>query len=233
MGVAVITGAGSGMGRATAELYLERGWQVIAIDVSDNPGLESANLHWVKADVRDRKVLETALASVIGNLGGQVHAVANIAGVFPPTTLETFTEEDFRFIFDVNVLGVLNVTAACVPFMKAGSSVVNFASVDGFTVSRGQLLYGASKSAVIMITKSLALELAPKGIRVNGIAPGWVATPGNAATGRMAEAAKSIPLGRVAQPLEIAEWVWLLSDSSKAGFVAGETIVISGADVMR
>jgi 3-oxoacyl-[acyl-carrier protein] reductase len=68
---------------------------------------------------------------------------------------------------------------------------------------------------------------------VNGIAPGWVDTPGNAATGRMAEAAASIPLGRVAQPAEIAEWVWLLTGSGMAGFVDGETIVISGADVMR
>ncbi|MGA0980290.1 MAG: SDR family oxidoreductase, partial [Candidatus Nanopelagicales bacterium] len=79
----------------------------------------------------------------------------------------------------------------------------------------------------------LALDLAPRGIRVNGSAPGWVDTPGNAATGRMAEAAASIPLGRVAQPSEIAEWVWLLTGSGKAGFVDGETIVISGADVMR
>lgn len=233
MGTAVITGAGSGMGRATAELYLDRGWQVVAIDVAENPGLKSENLHWVKADVRNRETLELELAQIVKNVGGQIDAVANIAGVFPPTTLETFTEENFRFIFDVNVLGVLNVTAACVPYMNPGSAVVNFASVDGFTVSRGQLLYGASKSAVIMITKSLALELAPKGIRVNGIAPGWVATPGNAATGRMEEAAKSIPIGRVAQPSEIAEWVWLLSDPAKAGFVDGETIVISGADVMR
>lgn len=233
MGTAVITGAGSGMGRATAELYLERGWNVIAIDVADNPGVTGTNLHWVKADVRDRVALELALAPAVAAAGGQIDAVANIAGVFPPTTLETFTEENFNFIFGVNVLGVLNVTAACVPFMKAGSSVVNFASVDGFTVSRGQLLYGASKSAVIMITKSLALELAPQGIRVNGIAPGWVATPGNAATGRMEQAAASIPIGRVAQPTEIAEWVYILTDSSKAGFVDGETIVISGADVMR
>jgi NAD(P)-dependent dehydrogenase (short-subunit alcohol dehydrogenase family) len=233
LGTAVITGSGSGMGRATAELYLARDWDVIAVDVVDNPGIESANLHWVKADVRDRAALEANLAPAVAAAGGRIDAVANIAGVFPPTTLETFTEENFRLIFDVNVLGVLNVTAACVPYMKSGSAIVNFASVDGFTVSRGQLLYGASKSAVIMLTKSLALELAPKGIRVNGIAPGWVATPGNAATGRMEEAAKSIPIGRVAQPSEIAEWVWLLSDPTKAGFVDGETIVISGADVMR
>lgn len=233
MGTAVITGAGSGMGRATAELYLARDWNVIAIDVADNPGLESANLHWVTTDVRDRANLEATLGPVVSALGGHVDCVANVAGVFPPTTLETFTADNFRFIFEVNVLGILNVTAACVPYMSPGSAVVNFASVDGFTVSPGQLLYGASKSAVIMITKSLALELAPKGIRVNGIAPGWVATPGNAATGRMEAAAKSIPVGRVAQPSEIAEWVWLLSDPIKAGFVDGETIVISGGGVMR
>jgi len=86
MGTAVITGAGSGMGRATAELYLERDWKVIAVDVSDNPGIESANLHWVKADVRNRESLEAALAPAITAAGGQIDAVANIAGVFPPTT---------------------------------------------------------------------------------------------------------------------------------------------------
>ena len=82
MGTAVITGAGSGMGRATAELYLERDWQVIAVDVSDNPGIESANLHWVKADVRNRESLEAALASAIKAAGGNIDAVANVAGVF-------------------------------------------------------------------------------------------------------------------------------------------------------
>lgn len=233
MGLALITGAASGMGKSTTELYLDRGWTVVATDLADNPGLSNVKLHWLKVDVRDRNEVEQKLAGLIPTLGGRIDAVANIAGVYPPTTLESFTEEKYRLIFDVNVLGVLNVTAAALPFMPNGSAVVNFASVDGFTVSRGQLLYGASKAAVVMLTKSLALELAPKGIRVNGIAPGWVATPGNAATGRMDEAAKSIPIGRVAQPEEIAEWVFLLADPSKSGFVDGETIVISGADVMR
>ena len=109
---------------------------------------------------------------------------------------------------------------------------MNFASVDAFSVSPGQLLYGASKAAVVMLTKSLALELAPAGIRVNGIAPGWVATPGNTATGRMDAAAASIPIGRVAQPEEIAGWVWLLA-GAQAGFMTGETVVLSGGDVMR
>ena len=93
--------------------------------------------------------------------------------------------------------------------MPDGGSIVNFASVDAFTVSPGQLIYGASKAAVVMLTKELALELAPRRIRVNAIAPGWVNTPGNAATGRMAAAAAGIPLGRVAEPEEIARWIAL------------------------
>ena len=230
MGTAVVTGAASGMGHATVEAFLAHGWRVLGIDVTEPMGHDHPDFHPVVADVRDREALDRALASLVGE---GIDAVANVAGIYPPTTLATYTDEIYRRIFDVNVLGILNVCAACVPHMPPGSAIVNFASVDAFTVSRGQLLYGASKAAVVMLTKSLALELAPKGIRVNGIAPGWVDTPGNAATGRMAEAAASIPLGRVAQPAEIAEWVWLLTGSGHAGFVDGETIMISGADVMR
>lgn len=219
------------MGHATARCYLAHGWSVIGIDVSPDMQHDHADFTAVVVDVRDRAAVEAALADALGDRS--IDALANVAGVYPPTTLETYTDELYRRIFDINVLGILNVTAACVPRMTAGSAVVNFASVDAFTVSRGQLLYGASKAAVVMLTKSLALELAPKGIRVNGIAPGWVDTPGNAATGRMAEAAASIPLGRVAQPDEIAEWVWTLTGSGIAGFMDGETIVLSGADVMR
>jgi hypothetical protein len=124
-------------------------------------------------------------SAVAEHLGAddRLDLVANIAGVYPPSTLDDFTEELYRKIFDVNVLGVLNVTAEAVPRMGEGSSVVNFASVDAFEVSPGQLLYGASKAAVVMLTKELALELAPQRIRVNAIAPGWwthlaIARPG-------------------------------------------------------
>lgn len=231
MPTAVVTGAASGMGQATARMFLDRGWQVVGLDLGADMGIAAEGFHPVRIDVRDRDAIESALADVLGE--ATIDALANVAGVYPPTTLETYTTDHFRHIFDINVLGVLNVSAACVPRMQPGAAIVNFASVDAFTVSPGQLLYGASKAAVVMLTKELALELAPRGIRVNGIAPGWVDTPGNAATGRMAEAAASIPLGRVAQPSEIAEWVWILTGSGAAGFVDGETIVISGADVMR
>jgi NAD(P)-dependent dehydrogenase (short-subunit alcohol dehydrogenase family) len=231
MGTALVTGAASGMGQATAKMYLDRGWQVLGLDVADDLGLEDRRLTAIQADIRDGAAVRQALAEHTPATG--IDAVANIAGVYPPTTIETYTDELFRRIFDVNVLGLLNVTRAALDHMSPGSAIVNFASVDAFTVSPGQLLYGASKAAVVMLTKELALELAPRRIRVNGIAPGWVDTPGNAATGRMTQAAQSIPLGRVAAPAEIAEWVWILTGSGAAGFVDGETVVISGADVMR
>ncbi len=231
MGTALVTGAASGMGQATAKMYLDRGWQVLGLDVADDLGLEDRRLTAIQADIRDGAAVRQALAEHTPATG--IDAVANIAGVYPPTTIETYTDELFRRIFDVNVLGLLNVTRAALDHMSPGSAIVNFASVDAFTVSPGQLLYGASKAAVVMLTKELALELAPRRIRVNGIAPGWVDTPGNAATGRMTQAAQSIPLGRVAAPAEIAEWVWILTGSGTAGFVDGETVVISGADVMR
>jgi len=231
VGVVVITGAASGMGLATTDLFLAKGWTVIALDVQRVPIADAPGLLQSNVSVTDRAGLDAALSEL--SAGKTIDAVVNVAGVYPPTTLENYTEELFHRIFDINVLGVINVTAACLPYMTEGSAIVNFASVDAFTVSPGQLIYGASKAAVVMLTKECALELAPRKIRVNGIAPGWVDTPGNAATGRMEAAAASIPLGRVARPSEIAEWVWQLTGSGVAGFMTGETIVISGGDVLR
>ena len=145
-------------------------------------------------DVTDRAALETALDRIPADR--PLRAVVNVAGIYPPTTLADFTEAAYRRTFDVNVLGTLNVCAVTAPRLAAagGGAIVNFASVDALAVSPGQLVYSASKAAVMSITRSLAVELAPDGITVNGVAPGWVDTPGNAATGRMAEVASSIPL---------------------------------------
>ncbi|MFW0794862.1 SDR family NAD(P)-dependent oxidoreductase [Gordonia sp. CPCC 205515] len=230
---AVVTGAASGMGCATAAALAADGWNVLALDrVATTVEANGQHFTTTEVDVTKRDQVSAAIAAHCADSSDPVGLVANIAGIYPPSTLDDFTEDLYRKVFDVNVLGVLNVTAAAVEHMTAGGSIVNFASVDAFTVSRGQLLYGASKAAVVMLTKELALELAPRGIRVNAIAPGWVNTPGNAATGRMDAAAASIPLGRVGQPDEIARWVSILG-SPDAGYMTGETIVLSGGDVIR
>lgn len=232
MSVAVVTGAASGMGQATAEVLIESGWTVLALDLVETTyRVAGRDIQTVAVNVADRDAVRDAITANLAP-DASIGLVANVAGVYPPSTLADFDVDRYRRIFDVNVLGILNVTAESMPHMRRGGAVVNFASVDAFTVSRGQLLYGASKAAVVMLTKSLALELADQGIRVNAIAPGWVDTPGNKATGRMEAAAASIPLGRVAQPREIARWVDILA-SSDAGFMTGETIVLSGGDVLR
>ncbi len=256
---AIVTGAASGMGQATADLLLASGWHVIALDrdpiqpdVPEHGQPDRGRLESYQVDITDRGSVGAALAkslhatcashddpdareltdgAAVADLNG-VALVANVAGVYPPSTLETYSEEMYRRTFDINVLGTLNVIAEARRYLRAGSTVVNFASVDAFTVSPGQLLYGASKAAVVMLTKELALELAPERIRVNAIAPGWVDTPGNAATGRMDIAAASIPLGRVATPTEIAAWVLMLAGTD-ASFMTGETLVLSGGDVLR
>lgn len=227
---AVVTGTSSGMGESVAQRLIDSGWNVLGLDVGEPSLTASDEFQPLHVDIRDRESVSSTLREALpANV--EVSLVANIAGVYPPSTLESFTEELYRTIFDVNVLGTLNVIAESKPYLAVGAVVVNFASVDAFTVSQGQLLYGASKSAIVMLTKELALELAPEGFRVNAIAPGWVNTPGNGRTGRMEAASHSVPIGRVAQPTEIADWVVLLAENS--GFMTGETIVLSGGDVMR
>lgn len=220
------------MGRAAAELLVKQGWDVLALDrVATAYEVAGETVRTVPVDVSRRAEVAEAIGTHLDR-GSTLRLVANIAGIYPPSTLADFTEDLYRRVFDVNVLGVLNVTAEAVAVMPDGGSVVNFASVDAFTVSPGQLVYGASKAAVVMLTKELALELAPRRIRVNAIAPGWVNTPGNAATGRMTAAAAGIPLGRVAEPEEIARWLLFLAGPD-ASFMTGETIVLSGGDVIR
>ena len=215
------------MGRAVAERFLAEAWNVIAVDL-DAEVLAVPGYHPVPVDISDRAALATALVPLPSGL----RAVVNAAGIYPTTTLADYDDATYHRIFDVNVLGTLNVIAETVPALRAagGGAVVNFASIDAFAVSRGQLIYSASKAAVVSLTRSLAIELGDDNITVNAVAPGWVDTPGTRAGGRLEEAIKTIPLGRAAQPDEIADWVWKLCHGS---YLTGETLVISGGLTVR
>ena len=235
---AVVTGAASGMGAAVAVRFVTEGWRVLALD-ADPDGLArirerlGAALVPAQVDIRSRPAVEAALGPMAD--AGELRAVVNAAGIYPTSTLADFTEDGYRRIFDVNVLGTLNVTAAAVPLIRShggGGAVVNFASIDAFAVSRGQLVYSASKAAIVSITRSLAIELADDGIAVNAVAPGWVATQGTLTGGRIEEAVRSVPLRRAAEPGEIADWVWKLG-SVPGSYLTGETLVISGGLVLR
>jgi 3-oxoacyl-[acyl-carrier protein] reductase len=226
--VAVVTGSASGMGRACAERFAAEGWSVAGLDLVPT---ELDGVLGLPADITDAGAVGAAVARVVGELGPPA-ALVNAAGIYPPTTLETATVELYRRTFDVNVLGTILVTQATAPHMPDGSAIVNFASIDAFVPSPGQLVYCASKAAVVALTRSLALELAPR-IRVNGLAPGWVDTPGNRATGRMEAALADVPLGRAATPGEMADLVWFLAGEGRAAYVTGETITATGGSAFR
>jgi 3-oxoacyl-[acyl-carrier protein] reductase len=238
---AIVTGAGSGMGRAFAEKFLAEGWGVLAMDLSGE-GLDRLKeaqadreipLITTSLDVTDRAAVADAIDA--SGIGAGLSAAVTAAGIFPPTNLSTFTAEKFDRIMRVNVLGTLNVAAEAIRHMRAAGTkgaIVTISSADAFTASTEQLIYSASKAAVVSLTRVLAASVAGDDIIVNGIAPGWVNTPGNAATGRMVGAEKHIPLGRVAQPEEIAGWVWVLASRETVSFVTGETIKVTGGELM-
>lgn len=238
---AIITGAGSGMGFAFAEKFLAEGWSVLAVDLSREglDRLKAANGHGnsrlitAAIDVTDRGAIADAIDQ--SGIGNRLWAAVTAAGIFPPTNLMTYTADHFARIMNVNVLGTLNTAAEAISHMRAAGTkgaIVTISSADAFTASTGQLIYSASKAAVVSLTRVLAKTVAGDDIIVNGIAPGWVNTPGNAATGRMVGAEKHIPLGRVAQPHEIANWVWVLASRSSVSFTTGETIKVTGGELM-
>ena len=228
---AILTGAASGLGMTTARLLADDGWTVIGLDrVQADISTGGEPVRTVAVDVTRRDEVGAALAANLGS-GDTIDLVANIAGVYPPSTLDSFTVEEFRLVFDVNVLGILNVTAEAVPHMAEGSAVVNLASANAFTSAPGQLLYDASKAAVVRLTKGLALELAERRIRVNAIAPGFIETPSARAMGRTPDVT-TIPLGRFATADEIARWIQILGGPDAVS-VTGETIVVAGGDALR
>jgi 3-oxoacyl-[acyl-carrier protein] reductase len=235
------------MGRSFAAKFLSEGWGVLAMDLSEEAlsslardladegpsGSEVVPLITAAVDVTDRDRVRAAIES--SGIGHWIAAAVTAAGIYPPTNLDTFTPETFRTVMDVNVLGTLNVAVEAIASMTASETagaVVTISSADAFTASTEQLVYSASKAAVVSLTRVLAASVAARDILVNGIAPGWVNTPGNAATGRMVGAEKHIPLGRVAQPEEIAEWVWVLASRTGPSFVTGETIKVTGGELM-
>jgi 3-oxoacyl-[acyl-carrier protein] reductase len=236
--IAIVTGAASGMGKTSAARLLRAGWNVIGVDKDEERLIEvqdelGDSFTCCMADVIDRNALNTRLGELL-NSESVVTAVINAAGIYPPTTLEDVGTDAYRLIFDTNVLGTLNVIDIAMSYIRrhsVGAAIVNFASIDALVVSPGQLIYSASKAAIVSITRSLAIELAPDRVIVNAVAPGWVDTPGNRATGRMQAALASVPLQRAASPEEIAEWVHWLCDRNS--YLTGETIPISGGLFMH
>jgi len=232
-----VTGAGSGIGAATAKLLIQRGWQVVGLDRDPDAAKKVAGSAPVIAvDVADEDAVVRAFGEVKKILGG-LDALATCAGIFETTPFFEITAEKYRRIHDVNVIGTFLCLREGARMMGAGARICTVASVAGLRGGglSGTAAYASSKGAILALTKNAARVLGPKGIAVNTIAPGVIETPfvagplADAGTRQRLESLTSF--NRLGTPDEIAEAIlWLLSP--EASYVHGATLVADGGMVM-
>lgn len=238
--VIIITGGANGIGKATAELFLSRGGTVICWDINDAQGAAlieehpGAPLEFQKVNVTDRNSVAAAVDKVMAD-HGKIDVLINNAGITKDATLKKMTPEQWQQVIDVNLTGVFNCTQLVAAHMsEAGSgAILNAASVVGLYGNFGQTNYVATKSGVIGMTKVWARELGRKGIRVNAIAPGFIATEMVTTIPEkvIQDLEGKTPLGCLGQPEDIAKaYAFLASDDAK--FITGTTLSVDGGLVL-
>ncbi|MGI9146494.1 MAG: glucose 1-dehydrogenase [Chloroflexota bacterium] len=248
--VALVTGAGSGIGRASALAFARAGARVVVADVDAAGGADtvrqidagaSVEARFVRADVSNETQVEALIDACVGAFG-RIDYAHNNAGIgAPPAPMHETERRSFERVLSVNVLGVWLCLKheARVMLPRGGGAIVNTASLAGLIGFPMNVAYSASKHAVVGMTRTAALEYAKSGIRVNAVCPAFVRTPmvdGLVATGgpRMSleRLASMQPMGRLGTPEEVAEAVvWLCSDA--AAFITGIALPIDGGTTAR
>jgi NAD(P)-dependent dehydrogenase (short-subunit alcohol dehydrogenase family) len=236
---AIVTGAGSGIGRATAELLMDKRWHVAFLDIDDKAlaavvadHAGKPGVRFIAADVTDEAAVEKAVVETERALG-RIKGVVNSAGIAANTSVFDTSPDLFRRVLDVNVVGTFLVGRAAAARMRetGGGSIVNIASISGIRGSLNRTAYGASKGAVITMTKVMANELAAYGIRVNAVAPGPVETAMVKAHHTAEDRTlyhRFIPMRRYAEPREIAAAAHFLLDETQSSYVTAEILAVDG-----
>ncbi len=235
--VAFVTGAAGGIGGATVQRFVDGGWRVAAVDITAVDASDSAGAVLpILADLRSVDACRRAVADAVSWAGG-LDAVVNAAGLWTEGPSAQTTEDEWDRVVDVNLKGLYFVCSAAIPHLTVTRGcIVNMSSDAGVQGNAGAAVYCASKGGVSNLTRALALELAPVGVRVNAVCPGDVDSPmlrGQAAASTDPEAyldklLRSYPQGRSArfiQPAEIAEMIWFLAQPSAAA-ITGANISI-------
>jgi 3-oxoacyl-[acyl-carrier protein] reductase len=236
--IAVVTGAAQGIGKATALKFASEGATVILWDVDENKGTHlakelneaGAKSKFMKVNVAKYDDVAKAIEDIVAEFG-KIDVLVNNAGILRDATLVKMTPEQWQQVIDVNLTGVFNCTKAVAPHMieKQCGRIINATSVVGLYGNFGQTNYVATKSGVIGMTKVWARELGRKGINVNAIAPGFIATEMVAS---MPEKVINImkektPLGRLGTPEDIAN-AYLFLASDEASFINGTVLSVDG-----
>lgn len=242
--VCVVTGAGSGIGRASAIRLAEEGGRVLCADVDEASAqetaarIESAGGFAVgrMVDVSSSEQVDAMIRAAFDEWG-RIDVLVNNAGVNIPGVLHEVSNETIDRTLNVNVKGQIYGCRAVIPYMLAqgAGSIVNISSVNGIVSEPYLAVYSASKGASVMLTKGVALDYAKRGIRCNVICPGWVDTPINYAHAEMLGGLQHVydtidsfqPIGRPGEPVEIANVVLFLA-SDEASFMTGSVVAVDG-----
>jgi 3-oxoacyl-[acyl-carrier protein] reductase len=242
--VVVVTGAAAGIGRATARRFARDGARIAAWDVVESHDPELGEALFQRVNVTAAASIETAVAAVMERWG-RIDVLVNNAGILRDgqlvkwkdgTKVSEMSEADFDAVVSVNLKGVFLCTRAVAPHMIAGGRggvILNASSVVGLYGNFGQTNYAATKAGVVNMTRTWARELGRYGIRVNAVAPGFIATEMVKAMPEkvLASMVEHTPIGRMGQPEDIAEaYVWLASDA--ASFVHGTVLSVDGGIVV-
>ncbi|WP_421869444.1 SDR family NAD(P)-dependent oxidoreductase [Pararhizobium sp.] len=241
--VSIVTGAGIGIGQATAKALAARGDHVVVTDILEDKGMETAqaivaaggSAEFKLYDVRSTEATNALVADMENGHGGIDVIVAN-AGIAHRTPLSDLTDEKWDLTFDIDLKGIFRLVRAAAPGMRArkSGSIVALSSIMGIAYGWDEHVhYSAAKSGVIGLVRGLAVELARDGVRVNGIAPGYIRTAqllseeNSLGPAGAEKAAEFIPMGRLGTPEDIADVIAFLA-SNGARYMTGQVLVVDG-----
>ena len=233
--VVVVTGGASFIGEAIGQRLSNGGAAVVLVDQNESDGAAAADrlgdrVRFLRTDVTDDAQLDRLVETTVADLG-RIDILVSAAAVFDDERLES-SRTLWHKALDVNVVSAAVLTGKVVPHLRRGSSVVYVASVSGTASQPGRIVYNVTKAALLMLAKTGAQELAPKGIRVNAVSPGWtwsrnVERRYGSRERADAFAAEFQPLGRMADPEEIADAVQFIV-SDRAAFITGSELTVDG-----
>lgn len=241
--LAIITGASSGIGRATALLFAEKGAQVIAVGrnekeliaLRDKANEMSGSVKIALADIRETFQVDKLISDIVYEFG-KLDILVNAAGIILNGSIATTSLDDWDKMMNINVRSVFYLMQKCLPHLEESKgNIINVSSVTGLRAFPNVLAYCVSKAAIDQLTRCSALELAPKGVRVNAVNPGVIVTNLHKRGGMedknyndfLEHSKTTHPLGRVGKPSEVADLIYYLA-SENASWITGVTYEIDG-----